>query len=97
MKRIATIMAALALLVLVPGTALASSSSCQGYNTAQLCTVSAITQSKTPATTAPVSSVTTTSPSSLPFTGLDVGLLALGGVVLLGSGLFVRRASRRLN
>ena len=33
------------------------------------------------------------SAGSLPFTGLDVGFLAAGGVVLLGAGLLVRRVS----
>lgn len=31
---------------------------------------------------------------SLPFTGLDVGLLALGGVAMLGVGVGLRRMSR---
>lgn len=33
--------------------------------------------------------------SALPFTGLDVGLMALGGVLLLGFGLGMRRLSQR--
>jgi hypothetical protein len=32
---------------------------------------------------------------SLPFTGLDVGLIALAGVALVGMGLLVRRSTRR--
>ncbi|MGA2929108.1 MAG: hypothetical protein ABSG43_24585 [Solirubrobacteraceae bacterium] len=79
MKRIATLVVAIALLV--PSSALAqSSSTCQAYNS-QLCT--------------PVS--TGTSSSTLPFTGIDVVLLAVGGGILLGGGLFVRRLSRRLS
>ena len=31
---------------------------------------------------------------SLPFTGLEAGLVALAGAALLGTGLLVRRASR---
>lgn len=34
------------------------------------------------------------SSGSLPFTGLDVGLIALAGVALAGTGLVVRRVSR---
>lgn len=32
--------------------------------------------------------------NSLPFTGLDVGLLALGGIAMLGVGVGLRRLSR---
>ncbi len=32
---------------------------------------------------------------SLPFTGLDAGPIALVGVILIGSGLALRRANRR--
>ena len=37
--------------------------------------------------------VSSASTSSLPFTGLDVGLLLAGGGTLLGAGLVVRRLS----
>lgn len=40
---------------------------------------------------------TTTSSSTLPFTGLDVVLLVVGGGTLLGAGFVVRRLSRRLD
>lgn len=104
MKRIATIIVGLALLL--PSTALAASSStCQSYSQ-KVCNVSAVTQTNGPTgastaataasnTTTPTS--TSTSSSSLPFTGLDVGLLVVGGALLLGTGMFVRRASRRLS
>jgi hypothetical protein len=89
MKRILMLIACVALLVL-PSAALASSSStCQSYN-AQLCNVAGNTNSKTTATS-PTSTATS---STLPFTGLDVGLLVAGGGVLLGAGLIVRRFSR---
>lgn len=85
MKRIATIIIALALLV--PSTALASgSSTCQTYNGA-LCSVSSNNATQNTPTT-------TTSSSTLPFTGLDVVLLAVGGGTLLGAGVVVRRLSR---
>jgi hypothetical protein len=86
MRRIATLVVAIALLV--PGSALAQgSSTCQAYNP-QLCAVSSSTGGH---------SGPTSSSGTLPFTGLDVVLLAAGGGALLGSGLFVRRLSRRLN
>jgi len=81
MKRIAVLIAALALVL--PSAALASGSpTCQSYNP-QLCTV----VNNNTSTTA------TTSSSTLPFTGLDVVLLAAGGAMLLGAGLVVRRLS----
>ena len=84
MKRIATLVVALALIV--PGSALAqSSSTCQAYNP-ELCNVSTDQNDGT-----------TTADGTLPFTGLDVALLAVGGGGLLGAGLVVRRLSRRLN
>jgi hypothetical protein len=87
MKRIATLAASFALLA--PGSALAASSStCQAYNP-QLCTVTPFSQTRTTSTDA--------SGSTLPFTGLDVALLALGGGTLAGAGLVVRRLSRRLD
>jgi hypothetical protein len=41
-------------------------------------------------------SATTTDPgkSGLAFTGLDVGLVALAGATILGTGLAIRRATR---
>ncbi len=61
-----------------PGTAAAAqSSTCQAYNP-QIC--------------GPVAHKSTGS-GTLPFTGLDVALLAVGGGGLLGAGLLVRRIS----
>jgi hypothetical protein len=78
MKRIvATAIAVLALLAL-PGAAFASgSSTCSSYNP-QLCQV--------------VNHASTAS-STLPFTGLDLGLVAIGGVALIGAGLAARKFS----
>lgn len=83
MKRITAFVLALAFIV--PATALAQGgSTCQAYNP-QLCAVASKTANKT-ATAA-------TSSGTLPFTGLDVGLLVAGGGLLLGGGLLVRRLS----
>ena len=81
MRRIVILAVAIALMV--PGTALAQGgSTCQAYNP-QLC------QSVS-------SSSSSGSEGTLPFTGLDVALLAAGGGTLLGAGLVVRRLARRL-
>ena len=102
MKRIVTLAAVVGALVL-PGAAFASgSSTCQSYN-AQLCQVvvgSSNTGNGSASGTQPTSTTSTTATSAgtsagtLPFTGLDVGLLLVGGGVLLGGGLLVRRLSR---
>lgn len=85
MKRFALIVIAVAALVL-PGAAMAASSStCQNYNP-QLCSVASNVTSQT-------GSVSATSQNTLPFTGLDVVLLAVGGGSLLAAGLVVRRLS----
>jgi hypothetical protein len=84
MRRIATL-AVIALLAL-PAAAFAASgsSTCQAYN---------------PETCGPtqISRTTPTQSGTLPFTGLDVVLLVVGGGTLLGAGFVVRRVSRRLD
>jgi hypothetical protein len=84
MRRIATLIVALSLLA-APASALASSSStCQAYNN-ETCGPAQITRT------------TPTSSGQLPFTGLDVVLLVVGGGTLLGAGFVVRRLSRRVS
>lgn len=78
MKLIAALVLTLALMV--PATAMASSSTCQAYSP-QTCTVVS----------------TSTSSGSLPFTGLDVVLLVVGGGTLIGAGLVVRVLARRVS
>jgi hypothetical protein len=73
--------------MLLPSAAFASSSTCQNYNP-QDCSIQSNTAARTTAST-PAS----TSQGTLPFTGLDVVLLAAGGATLLGAGLCVRRLS----
>ncbi|HET6447892.1 MAG TPA: hypothetical protein VFG31_02190 [Conexibacter sp.] len=46
---------------------------------------------------APAPQQVVSSNSSLPFTGLDIGLLALGGVALVGVGVGLRRVARPLS
>ncbi len=89
MRRIALL--ALLVALALPATALASgSSTCQAYNP-QLCSTVGSTS------TTHFVATTTTSAKTLPFTGLDAVLLVAGGATLLGAGLAVRLASRRLS
>jgi hypothetical protein len=88
MKRIVALIACLGALALGTGIAQASSTSCS-YG---LCKVSNNTQSRSPSSTG-TTTVSAASESSLPFTGLDVGLLLVGGAGLLGAGVVVRRLS----
>ncbi len=84
-------MIAIGIALLLPGAALASSSStCQNYNPQDCNSVVNQRDQKTIHTTA----TARTAASTLPFTGLDVGLLAAGGGILLGAGFVVRRLSR---
>jgi hypothetical protein len=83
MRRIALI--AIAVALFLPSAAMAAgSSTCQAYNP-QLC-------SSVGGTTA-----TSGSEATLPFTGVDVVLLAAGGVTLLGAGFVVRVLAKKLN
>ena len=103
MKRFALLLVALALLGPV-SSALATStdstySSINGLGSnaspTNTVTVGAATAAKSSATGP--TAVSATTQSSLPFTGLDVVLLAAGGGSLLGAGLVVRRLSRGVN
>lgn len=89
MKRVAILLAALCLLL--PASALAQTSpTCQSYNPQDCTVINNVSATQTLATS-PSTSATKT--STLPFTGLDVVLLAAGGATLLGAGLVVRRLS----
>jgi hypothetical protein len=50
-----------------------------------------------PATSAPQTVQVTSSKNTLPFTGLDLGLLAVGGIALVGVGVGLRRFARPLS
>ena len=80
------------LALMAPGMALANSSTCQGYNNKSCESVGSGTGGSGPGST-----TAATSAGTLPFTGLDVVLLVVGGGVLLSAGFVVRRLSRRLN
>lgn len=50
-----------------------------------------------PVSTPAPAQVQTTESGSLPFTGLDLGLLAVGGILLVGVGVGLRRFARPLS
>jgi hypothetical protein len=87
LKRVIALIIALA--VLAPASAFADSSSCTSYNSPALCSVAASKDASANTTAG------ATAASTLPFTGLDVILLAAGGAALLGAGAIVRVLSRR--
>ena len=86
MRRVATFLVGMALVLSVPGSALAASSTCQAYNSQTGCTT-------TTGTTTGIPASTTATTGSLPFTGMDVVLLLAGAGILICTGLFVRRLS----
>jgi hypothetical protein len=76
-----------------------SSPSAQGYDR-ELGVIGEIEQVEPPASNNTPSSSASTPPQAaeegdLPFTGLELGLVALMGVALLGTGVALRRVSRR--
>ena len=86
MKRIATLVVAIALMA-IPASALGSSSTCMAYNPE--------TGTSQPSNSSNCEPGTNT--GQLPFTGLDVVLLVVGGGALLGAGFVIRRVSRNLS
>lgn len=91
MKRIVALLTSMALLI--PGAALASANSTSsGYGHPSVKNVTASRHHRS-GTTPGVSNTQTTQTGSLPFTGLDVGALAAGAVLLLGAGIVLRRVS----
>jgi hypothetical protein len=93
LKRFVALVVAVALMA--PATALASgSSSCGSYNPSALCSVTA---NKDKPKDSGTGNTAATAASTLPFTGLDAILLAVGGATLLGAGAVVRVLSRRMD
>lgn len=88
MKRIAMVAATLSLMTAAPAVA-STSPTCGGYNPDCSSLAANTMHSKTTTTT------TTAAAGTLPFTGLDVGLLLAGGGMLAGLGLVIRRVSSK--
>lgn len=84
-------------LVFAPATSFAASATQDGYSEDDDVVVSDDTETQsddtTPADTADATP-TATSTSSLPFTGLEAGLIAAAGLGLAGTGIVLRRAAR---
>lgn len=81
-------------LVFAPATSFAASATQDAYDETDDVVVQDETDSGSePAPTA-TASPAATSASSLPFTGLEAGLIAAAGLGLAGTGLVLRRAAR---
>lgn len=94
MKRTVALLACLALMI--PGAAVASANSAgSGYGHPAVKNVTASRNTSPNSSSSPSTATETTQTGSLPFTGLDVGGLAAGAVLLLGSGLVLRRVSAK--
>jgi hypothetical protein len=89
---------ALATLVLTPATSLAASATQAGYDDNDDVAVQDTTDSgsSAPDSGTPTATATpaATGSSSLPFTGLEAGLIAAAGLGLLGTGYALRRAGQ---
>lgn len=95
----ATIIAVICAVLAVPGTAFAASATQDAYSG-----VAGVQENGSTPPSAQVEAVETgpvsteaveTSGGTLPFTGLEVGLIALFGAALLGGGVVLHRANRR--
>lgn len=87
---------ALAFLFISPAASFAASATQDGYdddnNVVQDDSDNGSDDTSTPDTTQ--ASPSTTSTSTLPFTGLEAGLIAVAGLGLAGTGVALRRAAR---
>jgi hypothetical protein len=102
MKRLASILVVVALALVAVAPAYGQSAATDTYAGKSGGVLGAVNSgggnSGAPSAPAPARQVQTTSSSgSLPFTGLDVGLLALGGIGLVGVGVGLRRFARPLS
>ncbi len=102
MKRLAFILVVVALALVAVAPAYGQSAATDAYGGKSGGVLGAVNSGGgggTPSAPAPAPQVQTASSSSgsLPFTGLDVGLLALGGIGLVGVGVGLRRFARPLS
>lgn len=84
-----------AFLALAPATAFAASATQDGYDDNDV--VDTTDSGSEPDTSSPSTATATpsaTTTSSLPFTGMEAGLIAVAGLGLAGTGLMLRRAGR---
>lgn len=98
MKRLALLMAMVALALAAAAPAYAQSATSDAYAGRGGGIVGTVERGNGPTASTPQQvQVANSSGGSLPFTGLDIGLLALGGVALVGVGIGLRRFARPLS
>jgi hypothetical protein len=96
-RRISIVLPAMLALALAAAPAHAATSSASGYagQGDVLDQTISSTSAPTTASATPVTAAKPAAGSQLPFTGFDVSLLILGGVVLVGIGFGMRRLAPR--
>jgi len=99
MKRLALLMVVVALALVAAVPAYAQDATSDTYAGKGGGIVGTVDSGNGPSASAPqqVQAANTSDNGSLPFTGLDIGLLALGGVALVGVGVGLRRFARPLS
>ena len=96
MKRLALLMAVVALALVVAVPAYGQGAVSDTYAGRGGGIVGTVGGGNGPSAPAP-QQIVSSNEGSLPFTGLDIGLLALGGVALVGVGVGLRRVARPLS
>jgi hypothetical protein len=99
MKRLALLMAVVALALVVAVPAYGQSAVSDAYAGKGGGIVGTVDSGNGPTASTPqqVQVASSNDSGSLPFTGLDIGLLALGGVALVGVGVGLRRFAQPLS
>ncbi|HEX7290074.1 MAG TPA: hypothetical protein VF250_03005 [Conexibacter sp.] len=97
MKRLALLMAVVAIALAAAAPAYAGNAVSDTYAGRGGGIVGTVDSGNGPTASTPQQVQNTSGNGSLPFTGLDIGLLALGGVALVGVGIVLRRVARPLS
>ncbi len=99
MKRLALLMAVVAVALAVAAPAYAANAVNDTYAGRGGGIVGTVDSGNGPTASTPqqVQATNSSDSGSLPFTGLDIGLLAIGGIALVGVGVGLRRFARPLS
>ena|SRR5689334_23505271 len=97
MKRLALLMAVVAVALAIAAPAYAANAVNDTYGGRGGGIVGTVDSGNGPTASTPQQVQATGDSGSLPFTGLDIGLLAIGGVALVGVGVGLRRFARPLS
>lgn len=99
MKRLALLMVVVALALVAAVPAYAQDATSDAYAGKGGGIVGTVDSGNGPSASAPqqVKVASASDNGSLPFTGFDIGLLAIGGIVLVGVGVGLRRFARPLS